>query len=194
MNNYIPAGKLPHHLSESTFRFYEPYLTLAVKNFPDETSWDVGELRRADPEIKIGPNTFVARFRDAIVSLRRFNWPTTVNVAKLVSIAGQYTITLQAGTSIVWFKHRGHKGRPTNFITEGRAHPTGGQAAPSSVVPWRDATLAEIEALCLLINHGRLEGPFIVHLELSPEQVAYLTSRWNVAMMWDETQQATIVT
>lgn len=190
----LPRNMLPHQLTEASFRLYEPFITLGVRNFPNETSWDVSDLRRTDESIKIGPNTFVARFRDAIISLRRFNWkPTTVDLEKLIRIAGTYSIALQPGTSVVWFKNRGHRGKPSALVAEARKHLAAQAASPSPVL-WQDATLAEIEALCLLINNERLQGPFLVSNHLTDAEVAHFASRYNVALTWHEEQKRMVIT
>lgn len=194
MSNDAPSGGLlPHHLSESSFRIYEPFLTLGVRNFPDETSWDVGLLRQLNPDIKIGPATFVARFRDAVVSLRRFHWQTTVDVAKLISIAGKFSITIQPGTSILWFKHKGHQGRPMELKVDANVRAADGSAS-ASFVPWKDATLEEIEALCLLITHNRLVGPYIVEQQFRQAEMDHFATRWNVALTWDAERKVTVIT
>lgn len=187
------ARNIAHHLSEKTFRFYEPYLTLGVRNFPEETSWDVGTLRAQDPSIKIGPNTFVGRFRDAIVSLRRFSWDTTVDVPKLISIAGLFVISLQPGTSVVWFKNRASRGRPLTLIAESRTHPLMQGVAPSPVL-WKDITNEELEALTLLISNGRLHGPFLTSREIDSAYVINLTSSYNIAITWDAERGVTVIT
>lgn len=188
--------RIPHHISEDSFRRFEPFLTLAVNRWPEETSWDVASLRATDPSVNISPMTFVARFRDAIVSLRRFNWESTVDLAKLNNIAGTYCLALQAGTSVVWFKHRAPRGRTPDWkhladkVSE--VTPSYGEGA-ARVVPFKDATPEELRALCLLISNGKLAGPFHLQTRLDAVITASLTATYNVAIEWDDRAQHTII-
>lgn len=189
------GGLLPHHLSQSTFRFYEPYLTLAVRNFPEETSWDVLDVARNNPKIRISPTTFAARFRDAIVSLTRFHWETTVDVAKLVEMraANNYAIAQQSGTSIVWFRNRANKGRPSAYVAEARDD-LSRQASPSGPVLWRDATARDLDALCYLLGSARLSGIYLLDKQLQNDIVDALTTMYNVSITWDDEQKRTVIT
>lgn len=186
-----PRVRIPHHISEESFRRFEPFLTLAVARWPEETSWDLSLMEHND--LKISPMTFVARFRDAIVSQRRFGWQSTVDVAKLNSIAGLFCVSLQAGTSIVWFKHRVPVGRTPDWKHLAESGDVHNAPGVPSVVPWKDATMEEIEALCLLLSAGKLIGPFILTQRLDDAFVVRLQQRWNVAATWDETRKQTIL-
>lgn len=189
MNNLL------HHLSEHTFRFYEPYLTLGVRNFPDETSWDIAALRASDPTIRIGPTTFVARLRDAYVSLLRFHWePTTVDLIKLADMRGKFSFTLQTGTSIVWFKNKGIKGRPSHLMAEAHVERANTPSVPSAVL-WKDATNEEVLAACLLLSNRRIAGPILIDRNLdSLNEIGALTSTLDIAMRWDEEHKQTVIT
>lgn len=194
----LPTVRILHHISEASFRRFEPFLTLAVRKWPEETSWDVGALRESDPDIKIGPATFVARFRDAIVSLRRFSWsPTTVDLIKLNSeeMVGKYCLALQPGTNVVWFKHRAPKGRTPDWkhLADQVNQPEAPAQASARVVPFGDATPEELRALCLLISNGKLEGPFHIISRVDEVSAGSLMATYNVNITWDERSERTII-
>jgi hypothetical protein len=61
-------------LTEQQFRRWEPVLKEVVERFPLSTTFKA---------IDMTPATAVGRFRDAVLSLRRFNWSTNVDTEKL---------------------------------------------------------------------------------------------------------------
>lgn len=189
----MPRQLIPHQLSEAVFRFYEPYIREGVDRFPQEVAWDISLLT---PPNKKAPTTFVARFRDAITSLRKFSWPTDINVAKLLQISGHYCIWWEPGTEKVWFKNRAHSGKPAhnNLKSIIPVDPIAA-ALQESVVPWRDATEGEIKALCVLLNSGKLTGPYEVHQIVDKDLIEVLrTLHDNISIQVDETRKVTIFT
>lgn len=163
------------HLREPVFREYEDTLAYAVAEWPKETSFDLPAKRKL--------TTYVANFRNAILSLRAYRWPSRVDLDKLNRIQGQYQISPRPDGR-VWFCTR-RTGAPSVPPSEPTA---------AGVVPWRDATDAEIIALCTLIHHGRLAGPFIIVGEVDVPLRESLTTSFNVGMVFDEEQKQTIIT
>jgi hypothetical protein len=154
----VSRSLIPHQLSEPTFRFYEPYIREGVARFPTDIAWDISLLAVED---RRAPSTFVARFRDAITSLRKFGWQTDIDTKKLLEISGKYCIWWEAGTSKVWFKVRSHTGKPAHHNLSSIIPADGARdISLASPVPWRDATEEELRALAVLLNSGRLVGPY----------------------------------
>lgn len=189
------VNTIPHHLSESIFRHFEPHITLAVRNWPEETCFDLDLTPTG--EKKYSPATFVGRFRDSILSLQRFKWePTTIDVAKLWTLSAEkaFTVWWEAGTSKIWFKHRRRPGRPSHLVGEARAL-VGDRSfdpPPPSVVLHKDLTREELLSFCVLIANRRLEGP--VRYEGRPPADDDAVRLWDVAFTWDEGKNITIIT
>ena len=175
---------IPSHLSESLFRVYEPHITRGVERFPEETEYG-RELFRGVDGRPVSGNTFVARFRDAVASLQRFGWsPTTVDVAKLWSIAGQFSVAIDPSTGSVWFRQRVQVRRPPSFIREARANGVTPWSPGDDGTTWNAPTIFEIDALVLLIHTKRLSGPIVLApapSELTPEAVTTFEANYNVA-------------
>lgn len=180
---------IPSYLSESTFRTYEPYIARAVAAWPEETSFTT--FVTPDGK-KLSANTFVARFRDAITSLRRFGWETTaVDLTKLASIMGDFCLTLDP-QGVVWFRHKTKQGRPPEFRSETVAmYPEKGAKAVREV--WQKWTLAEVNALCQLLDTGRLVGPFVVEGQVDAGEITRLEGLHNVSFTYDPTKNQTII-
>jgi hypothetical protein len=181
---------IPSYLSEHTFRTYEPHIARGVSAFPQETQFTTVDFK--DPSGRpLSGNTFAARFRDSITSLKRFKWETAlVDVNKLWSISGQFAIAY-ASDGTVWFRNKGKKGRPTHLIQEAR------EKAQSLVLPvneWSSWTPNEIEAVCLLIHTGKLSGPIILAGVVSPEDSTPYEQSLNVVFTYDPVNNKTIIT
>lgn len=176
---------LPHQLTEDSFRRYEPFIKTSVARFPEETETPI--------PAGTAPTTFLARFRDAIVSLKRFQWPTDVDCQKLWTISGQYTLSVDPSGRSVWFRIKHRAGRPTDLINEAR------QAIPalnanlettwSVPVP----TDSELTALCVLIHFNRIRGPIVLQARFPEEIRDDLEATYNVAITDDEPGRRTVI-
>jgi hypothetical protein len=70
MENNPPPTILPHRLTESSFRRFEPTIAHIINNYPS-----VVELC---PMERIARTTYIARLRDAMLSFNRYKWPSGV--------------------------------------------------------------------------------------------------------------------
>lgn len=194
MNNTPSNAVVLSNLSESSFRFYEPHLRKAVAAWPEETEFR-GEHFRTETGYPLSPNTFAARMRDAIVSLHRFGWETTIDTKKLWAIRGEFSVAFGADGQSVWFRRKGRRGRPSQLVTEARKEgaPVLGDADLVRT-PWEDATWAEIEAVCLLITTKRLTGPIFLSRALLSAECDNLLSRFDVGLTPDTAKNQTIIT
>ena len=192
---------IPSNLSENTYRLYEPHLLRALKRWPDETEFPVSVQVSAEGK-QLSPNTFAARMRDSVVSVLRFNWegrdengqPTTFVLEKLRSIAGTFAVAFDpAGSGSVWFRARGIKGRPSALVQEQRSAGRLGQAVPDRS-EWKNVTVGEVRSVCILIHHGRMEGPIIIDGTIEPDFTATLESEYNVAITFDSHNNKTVIT
>ena len=172
-----PSTFIAPNLRETVFRDYEGFLAVYLQAWPDEVGVDVPANR--------AKTTFVANLRNAILSARKYNWSTVLDLAKLRSMTGTFLIRPEADGK-VWIRHR-TKPSPSAvalvvpFFSDG-------------LVPWRDPTQEEVEALCVLLSAGRLTGPFLIEGPVGAEQVDDLSTRFNVGLVFDETKNQTIIT
>lgn len=151
---------LPSHLSETTFRLYEPHLTRAVLSWPKETPFPK-ETWVDLAGVQLSGNTFVARFRDSIATFLRNKWTSTVDLVKLQSMTGEYCVAFDKD-GVIYFRARGRKGRPSQHTTEVRDSLAASIDAHFDKKPWKDVTYEEARALAILLAGGRLSGPIIV--------------------------------
>lgn len=185
---------LPSHLSERNFRLYEPHINQAVKNWPNETAF-LKELHKGEHDKQLSPSTWSARFRDSIVSLKRFSWETYIDTKKLWSLTGQYRVVMELDGT-VWFRQRGKQGRPTELTQEARDHgyipPVGFEPAFRTHTPsiWPTITYDELQGLCVLLHSGKLTGPYLVTGNVDPSG---LPERYNVAITFDPVLNQTII-
>lgn len=157
-----PGEFLESRMTEQMFRRFEPLLTKAVDAFPNETSFTV------PPDM--APTTFLARFRDARLSLLKYNWqPTTVNRDKLIQIARSHTISRDEITGLVWFRAKHARGRPKELVTEAMTQ----MATASSPIDrvWSNWSVEELRAACLLLSSKRLTGPIILRGAEIPDSI-----------------------
>lgn len=190
---------VPSHLSETLFRHFEPHIALALRNWPQETCFD---LELIPIEDRYSPATFVGRFRDAILSLQRFKWDTKmIDVPKLWQLSAEkaFCIWWESGTSKVWFKQRRRAGRPTHLVGEAREFmaDVGADPAPRSPVLLKDLTGNELESFCLLLSNKRIDGPVMAQGNLAvtmAEDVATYSNTLDVSFIYDEKRNVTIIT
>ncbi len=182
----MTPSSIPSQLSQSVFRWCEPYITRAVHAWPQETVFTPAEMLDLKGN-RLSPHTFIARMRDAVVSVKRFGWtPTTVDVVKLSAMAGTFVLAFTPDGSVTW-RQKGQRGRPSGAVT---AVPEEDQS--SSV--WNNPTDDEVRALALLLDSGRLQGPYTLGCTLSAETVMSLENEFNVAVMVDGMKRETIIT
>lgn len=176
---------LPYQLTEESFRKYEPFIKQAVKNAPLETSFSVPD--------GLSVNTFVARVRDAIVSLKRFRWDTTIDVEKLWTLSGKYIWSIDPGGEKIWFREKQKRGRPLEYAAEAHTRQAA-QAGASISSVWTNLQVGEIDSLALLIHNQRITGPVYVEGQLPEELTSRLSSLFDVAFTFDTTKNQTIIT
>lgn len=180
---------LPHQLSEASYRKYEPLLDQALKNIPNETSFEV--------PLGMSPYTFVARLRDARVSGIKFRWKTYVDLDKLcdtLNSAEKWVFSLGADDKSVWFKRKERSGRPTELKTAGYVRPEATVVTGSGLGPLVNLRDEEWHALAILVHYGRLCGPFVVKGNPPPQTVLALQDTMNISFVYDDARNETIVT
>lgn len=185
-----PLSQPPPQLSESVFRWCEPYITRAVNAWPEETRFAPEEMVKLDG-YRVSPNTFAARMRDAVTSVIKYGWDTTINVPRLKEMTGLYSVSYAEDGS-VWWKHRGRQGRPTNMTPLVRSQ---GFMVDAGVAraPWKDVTEDELRAVALLIDKQRIEGPFTITGLIPHETGQSLMAEFAVSVMWDHEKNFTTI-
>lgn len=187
----------PTNLTEKLYRYFEPHLNLAVTNWPKETFFDLSII---PAEVRYAPTTFVARFRDAVISLKRFGWETYVDVAKLSAMSGEFIINIDPQTGFIHFRRKQPRGRPilasVGKVSVSTPTPVQHPSSAMSVVPWKDITGGELESLALLLANGRIQGPVLVEGDVRQrfgEDVTVYERNMDVAFTWDEKRGVTVV-
>lgn len=178
----------PPQLSEATFRTYEPFIHRAVNTWPDETRFTPDEMVNEKTKRPLSPNTFAARMRDAVVSLRRFGWETYIVREKFHAIFGSFAVSADADGS-VWFRNRGRKGRPLVFAGETPSV----APSPTGMTHWPTWTIEEVAAACRLIHTGKLTSPITLAGLVTPDDSAQLMSTFNVGIFTDTTTNTTVI-
>lgn len=180
---------IPSHLSERLFREYEPFIMRAVNAFPTETSFTVPANR--------SPATFLARFRDAILSVKAFKWQTTIDMDKLWRMSAERTFALRHGelngTSVIWFGNRIRQGYPNGLLSEAREY-TASNPARIGAVPLRDITEDELRAFVILLHGRHLAGSWSTPTAFPADLLTTLTSQYDVAIVRDENTGLTVIT
>jgi hypothetical protein len=182
---------IPPHLREHIFRSYEDLLARAVSAWPEPTSFTV--------PVNVASATFVANLRNAIVSLKRHKWDTSIDLQKLLAIENprQFVINFDSTENKVWFRQPPKKESRSFSSTVGtrveQAQTISGKDA-FSLVPWRDWTEAELEALCLLIDKQRITGQFVLDGAVAQHSIDQLQLIYNIAIVYDAERKQTVVT
>lgn len=183
---------LESRFKEAMFRRYEPLMTIAVQRAPEETEF-------ACPP-QLSPNTFIARFRDAFLSLKRFEWNrsptgTTIPMDKLRSLDGKFILHLNPLTNSVWFRAKQAGPREVHKIKAAwRAGAPSSTHGTQPQAPWVDPTADEVEAIALLLHTRRLVGPFQLATQLPSKTILSLQARYDIVLRWEEGQGTTTIT
>lgn len=176
------------HLREHIFRTYEDLIARAVHAWPEPTSFTVPH--------DVAPATFVANMRNAVVSVKRYSWSTSIDLPKLLSIENprQFVVVFDDVEKLVWFRSPKKPVARNMESTVGRKIERDTPTSSSSLVPWRDWTGEELQALCLLLDKQRLTGPFIFDGEVDAFVANQCMELRNVAIVFDATLNQTIIT
>lgn len=177
MTNFLPS-----RLTEASFRRYEDIIATAVDNYPQETSFSIPE--------GIAPNTFIARIRDAVLSVKKFAWTTKIDMKKLWELSNITVWSLDAANKCVWFREKQTRGRPNELTSLAKTH----NAAEISASHWSSWINAEVSAACVLISGGKLAGPIVLEGEIDPTLTDALTQIHDVGFYYDSEKNETILT
>jgi hypothetical protein len=186
---------IPPQLSEDQFRLYEPHITKAVKRWPEFTEFPSAMFVGLDGG-PIAGTTFSARFKDAITSVLRYGWETTIDVVKLRQITKEYVVADDRATSAVWFRRRVPHSRPSLYTQQSRAMGLlpGGEVNIMEAAPlWKDATDSEVDKLCSLISTGRLVGPYIIDRVLTDADLEVYLGKYAVMFARDVENGRTVI-
>lgn len=191
MDNTLSPMAVPPHLSEATFRTYEPYISRAVEVWPGDTQFRPEEMIGTQNNL-LSPATFAARMRDSFTSLRTFKWSTYINVEKLTKEMTGLFVVAYDKDGTVWVRSRNSRGRPPSGKPEGRA--VGIQVdADLTRTPWTNITYDELVAVCTLIHGGRLIGPVLCVGEVPPTDRTKMETDFNVSVYFDPQLNQTII-
>lgn len=166
-----PHSNLPSRLRETTFHQYEDDIALIVRSFPTVVN--------IVPRKSI--QTHVARLRDAILSLSKFNWPThVIDIEKFKKIVDEIKVShnndsIFAGSRGTLKAMSACPPPPTeHFIL----------SAP------KIANITEAKILCKLIADGGV--PIATILGLSDYDITMLEENYDVSIKRNPDQSCTI--
>lgn len=180
------------HLREPIFRAYEGLLFQAITNWPKETSFDIPK--------GVASATFLANFRNSIVSYINYNWTSDIDGVKLKALreSKSYIICYKEDGKLHFChpKTRATKAITTTSTSERKLEDKVPSSAPleSSLVPWRDWTEGELEALVTLLDKQRISGPVFLDGRVDDSRITHYQSLFNVAILYDDETKRTIVT
>lgn len=182
---------VPSNLTEALFRQYEPLIVRAVNDFPLETFFTIPPDR--------SPATFIARFRDAILSVKNFKWPTIIDMDKLWRMSAEkaFALRLEAddkGIPRVCFGPRASRGGSPNMLLSEAKTYTATNPARIGAVPLRDITEEELRALVTLLNGRHLHGSWSTTTTFPLDLISTLTASYDVAIVRDDNTGLTIIT
>jgi hypothetical protein len=178
--------KPPSHLSEPIFRRYEPLIAEGIKNYPTPTQF------RPGPDVAI--TTFVARFRDAITSFRRFKWSTIlIDTEKFHANDAGFVVRHDNVNDCAIFDKRQAAGRgPTGVKVPDDCAKMDSPAVQTTGI-LHDLSPEELTAFCLLLSNQRLEGPIIIGQKFDQELINSLLMNYNVGIQFDVPSNSTIL-
>ena len=163
---------LPHHASEKLFRFYEPFITRLVAEYPRVQIIDPRSVGRAT-------ETFTARMRSAMKSYKENHWSSTIDRKKFLEIYPDIIVSARRGLIYLGTKSDIESANGNIETT-----PTI-NAAPPSVEPIEFpltpiASNIQFETLCRLANDRLLSAPLILTIPLVWAEEAQ--SKFDIAL------------
>lgn len=162
MPNPQDLTNLRHGLREDSFRRYESVIRDACLSYPDG-------LKVTCPD-NMSELTVVARLRDAIRSLKAFEWPIAWDKTNLEKI-------------VVCHNNDGIIIGPTKTARQAAQQITLSPTIAESLT----LTKSEIEAFCLLISNKKLSGPVIFSVSKDPTapfvDLDYFPSVYDVSIV-----------
>lgn len=155
--NPSPVHARPNRpgLSERAFRRFEAVIAEAINRYP--------EAVRITPEV-MSCYTYTARLRDAILSYKRFNWPSVCNRNKFDEISESLVVRQEGDVVVV-----GPKKDVVNLA---------GTVVNPAIQDIDDACL---EAVCLLLHNRHLNRFVIANNEVNFGRVCNLRDKYDVS-------------
>lgn len=141
------AGTLDYRLGEPQFRRYEPLINQALAAWPAVSSFPCPK--------EYALSTFLARFRDVLLSYRENRWPSALfSWEQFSPIDEQSVLRSDPERNCVIWDHKKRQGRQRAFAVgtsvSGSPASTTSQLGPFELSP------EEQHAFCLLLNNNRL--------------------------------------
>jgi len=173
---FVSDANLPFRLRYSTFVRFEPIFRQALdKPVGEPMLWNPAPLR---------PTTAAARMRDALLSLRKFNWPSSFTIeeweaSKLVIKHDDFNVTIRNNI-------RGHEFR--NVLSDGFSKTTGLRIDGSK------ADYDVLSAVTLLVNRRLLSTPVVLEHYCIPDELrSELEMKFDVAFAINDGRTQTAI-
>lgn len=146
---------LPHRFREHAFRRYEHYISQIVQEFPSTVSIDPSPL---------SPVTFSCRLRDAMVSLDKCGWETSIDLLKFKDI---YKKTMVCETDGI-------------IVVKPRKHTTSYTPKPKDIgMVLSNPTQEQLHEVAQQLTNRTLMGPVRV-LGIPIAQLSKLSEKFDV--------------
>lgn len=161
-----PPGQptnLPFYLSERNFRRYEQTIQLITETFPSTLNLD---------PVPLSPLTFTCRLRDAIVSVLKYKWTTTINLETLAQIKPNLKITSDE-----------------NEVTISPRHKRGLNPVKPPTIVKQSLPPECLEAFALLLHHRLIEPVTVCE---TPETLVALKEKYDITYEQSNTGYTTI--
>ena len=158
---------IPLHLTENIFRRFENVIQASLKSLPNNTSIDPSPLRAI---------TYAARMRDAVLSLRRYNWKTDINIEAWSE--NDVCVRVEGALVIVGPRQRNKAARSLGSIM-----PYERQTAMSTIVLEKPIPDNEIAILLSWRDQGVLNAIIVLSQILSDLQKEALNKIFDVGFI-----------
>ena len=167
--------------NEKAYDRYKVYLRQAVDNWPNETSFEI--------PAGLSPNTFCARFRDAIVGLINYGYEPDLQ-QRVLAIRDQFVVSHDKDDKI-WFRAKGNVGRtprnPKVLVAEKTLRPI----FEETKVIQRVLTVDEITSYVNLMRSNLVQGPIVFRGKLDDSIATSLEESLDIAFAYDEATNTT---
>lgn len=180
-----PGGKLARstnwRLTEEAFLRYKSHIEEAIRNWPNETKFDI--------PAGMSVNTFEHRLRDAMQALKLYGYDLELQ-KKLADLRTELVVSMDVSGEAVWIRQKGKKGRPVSLISS-RNERRSPSVAAKVVHPSPDE--ATLRAFLQLSSTGHRTEP--VHFKGRIDQALQdtLVNAFDTAFVYDDSDDVTIM-
>lgn len=172
----LVQGSTNWRLTKDVFLRWKDHLEHAITNAektpPQESQFGIPK--------DMSPNTFARCLRDARQAVEQFGYDPALQ-HRYAALGPKFVFSLSPDGQSVWFRERGAPGRKPQGVAAMRTRSA--PRVPEVVTPLPDES--ELRAICLLINSGRINGPFEFTGQVRQEFADEMETAYNLAFHYD---------